>query len=96
MRKELEEVREILEQIDEGDYRYIEGSEIYDDVSKALATLDRLLGQDEEEMVGRVVQAITPETNGWDSFTQDALRSVIYKQSKAALRAVGLIGEQPK
>lgn len=77
MRKELEEVRDVLATISEGDYRYIEGSEMFGDVTQALVTLDGLLGQSEPEMVCRVAEkaGLTDE------------------RTKAVLHALGLMKE---
>lgn len=90
MRKELEEVREVLLTINEGDYQYIEGSQMYSDVSKALKTLDHILNQDEAELVEKAAKALcgvndplnTDDPNLW------------HEHARAALRAVGLIKEE--
>jgi hypothetical protein len=39
-------------------------------------------------MAEDVADSITPETNGWDSFTQGAIRLVVFKQAKAAIEAI--------
>lgn len=93
IRKELKEVREALKSsLTSADLNLK-----YEDTSKALATLDRILGQDEAKMVERVTESIKEAQIQLMNNPPHPMCDMIVGSryiAKAALRALGMMKER--